>query len=470
MMSEQPTLEARFARQKAAFETQRYPDLLERKRRLRLLRRLVAENQELICTAISVDFGHRSHDETQFAEIIPTLSAIDYHLKKMPGWLRPERRLSHWTFWPSRAAVHYQPKGVAGIIVPWNYPLYLATGPLISALTAGNHAMIKMSEATPEFSACFASLVARYFDSSLVTVVEGDVDVAVAFGQLPFDHLLFTGSTTVGKAVMRAAAEHLTPVTLELGGKSPAFIGPRAPIKEAAERIAFAKGMNAGQTCVAPDYVLVQEDQAAAFIEHYKQAMAGFYADYIENPDYSAVVNDRQRKRLLSWFNEAVKAGAKWHAPWTLADDWQKQIKLPPLVITDAPDNTALMQEEIFGPWLPLVTYRQEADAIAYINARPRPLALYYFGYDARTRETLLAETHSGGMVVNNALVHVAYDQLPFGGIGPSGMGAYHGFEGFQTFSHARAVVRHGRLSAIPLIFPPFGRGVHKLMQRLVGR
>lgn len=469
-MSDQSTLDTRFERQKAAFETQRYADLLERKRRLRLLRRLVAENQELICTAIAADFGHRSHDETLFAEIIPTLSTIDYHLRKLPKWMRPERRLSHWTFLPSRAAVHYQPKGVVGIIVPWNYPLYLATGPLVSALAAGNHAMIKMSEATPEFAKCFANLIARYFDASLVTVVEGDVEVAVAFGQLPFDHLLFTGSTTVGKAVMRAAAEHLTPVTLELGGKSPAFIGARAPLAESARRIAFAKGMNAGQTCVAPDYVLVQEDQAAAFIEHYKQAMAHFYPDYRDNPDYSAVVNERQRKRLLTWLKEAEAQGAQWHAPWPLADDWQKQPKLPPLLVTGAPDSTTLMQEEIFGPWLPVVTYRQEADAIAYINARPRPLALYYFGYQRSTRDALITDTHSGGLMTNNALVHVAYDQLPFGGIGPSGMGAYHGFEGFQTFSHARSVVQHGRLSAIPLIFPPFGRGVHKLMQRLVGR
>lgn len=469
-MTELTTLHTRWQRQRTAYDAQPYPDERERKRRLRLLRRLVAENQDMICAAIAEDFGHRSHDETQLLEVTPTLTAVDYHLRRITGWMRPKRRLSHWTFWPSRAAVHHQPKGVVGIIVPWNYPLYLATGPLIGALTAGNHAMVKMSEHTPAFARCFAQLIERYFDPGIVTVVEGDVDVAVAFGQLPFDHLLFTGSTAVGKQVMAAAAKHLTPVTLELGGKSPVLVSRQAPLAEAARRIAFGKGMNAGQTCIAPDYVLVHESQIDAFTLHYLAAMKDFYPDYVNNDDYSAVVNATHRRRLLAWLDEAVAAGAVLHGQEALSDTWREQIKLPPLVVQQAPEHVQLMQDEIFGPWLPVVTYRQEADAVAYINARPRPLALYYFGHDAAMVERLLHDTHSGQLMVNNTVVQAAYDQLPFGGIGASGMGAYHGFEGFQTFSHARSVVQHGRFSTLPLIFPPFGRPVHRALQWLIGR
>lgn len=469
MNTDRKTLRLLFEQQRQAFQTDlnnsQKVDLAARKSRLRMLRRLLVENQELLCQALSDDFGHRSAGETEMAEVLPSLMGIDHVLRHLPGWMKSDRRWSSPVFWPGRAEVRYQPKGVVGIMVPWNYPLYLACGPAVDALAAGNRVMIKMPEATPRFSACFAEMIQRYFDPGVLTVILGEVGIAQAFARLPLDHLLFTGSTAVGRLIMKAAAENLTPVTLELGGKSPAFVGVQSDLRAAAERIAFGKGLNAGQTCVAPDYALVPEYRVDAFLKHFRRAVERMYPDYLNNPDYSTIINDEQRQRLLAWLNAAESEGAKLHLPEGLPEDWRTRAKLPLLAVTGATVESALLQEEIFGPWLPIVTYRQEEEAIQFMRERPNPLALYVFSNSIRTQENILVQVPSGGAMVNNTLVHIAHTQLPFGGVRESGMGHYHGEEGFRTFSHARSVVHHGRFSTLPLVFPPYGRWVHRLLR-----
>ncbi|MCH8551760.1 MAG: coniferyl aldehyde dehydrogenase [Natronospirillum sp.] len=469
-MSDPTDLQQRFEAQKAAFARDLAahggPPLAVRKSRLRLLRRLVAENQDWLCERLAEDFGHRSHDETRLAEILPTLLGIDHVLRRLHRWMRPSKRRTPWLLQPIRAEVRYQPKGVVGIIVPWNYPLSLAAGPLLDALAAGNRVMIKMPEALPGFSAGLAQLIERYFEPDVVTVVEGDVAVAQAFSALPFDHLLFTGSTTVGRQVMAAAAKNLTPVSLELGGKSPAFVAASANLRLAARRIAFAKGLNAGQTCVAPDYVLVPEHRCGAFIEHFVAAVREFWPEYQTNEDYTAVINRHHNERLCALLEAAEAGGAKLHGIDHLPKDWLQDRRLPVVALTDVPADSALLEEEIFGPWLPIVTYRQEAEGIAFMRDRPLPLALYYFGTDRKSREDVICAMPSGGVTVNNALLHSAHPQLPFGGIGPSGMGAYHGIEGFRTFSHARSVIYSGRMSSLNWLYPPYGRQVHQWVRR----
>jgi coniferyl-aldehyde dehydrogenase len=359
--------------------------------------------------------------------------------------------------------VVYQPLGVVGVIVPWNYPLYLAVGPMVGALAAGNRVMLKLSESTPATGLLLKELLARIFPEDLVCVVLGEADVGVAFSRLPFDHLLFTGSTSVGKHVMRAAAENLTPVTLELGGKSPAIVSRDVPLKDAAERIAFGKTLNAGQTCVAPDYVLVPEDRVGAFVEAYRQAVKGFYPTLADNADYTAIINERQLARLNGYVSDATSKGALLIP---LFEQGQGR-RMPHSVLLNVSDEMTVMQDEIFGPLLPIVPYRDLEQAFAYINQRPRPLALYYFGYDKREQHRVLHETHSGGVCLNDTLLHVAQDDMPFGGIGPSGMGHYHGHEGFLTFSKAKGVLIKQRFNAARLIYPPYGRSIQKLIQKL---
>jgi coniferyl-aldehyde dehydrogenase len=306
-------------------------------------------------------------------------------------------------------------------------------------------------------------LFARIFPEDLVCVVLGEADVGVAFSRLRFDHLLFTGATSVGKHVMRAAAENLTPVTLELGGKSPAIVSRDVPLKDAAERIAFGKTLNAGQTCVAPDYVLVPEDRVGGFVEAYRQAVSGFYPTLADNPDYTAIINDRQLARLNGYISDATSKGALLIP---LFDQGQGR-RMSHSLLLNVSDDMTVMQDEIFGPVLPIVPYTDLDQAFAYINQRPRPLALYYFGYDKREQQRVLHETHSGGVCLNDTLLHVAQDDMPFGGIGASGMGHYHGHEGFLTFSKAKGVLIKQRFNAAKLIYPPYGKAIQKLIQKL---
>ncbi|MBJ7372444.1 MAG: coniferyl aldehyde dehydrogenase [Pseudomonas sp.] len=457
------TLDRQFQAQRAAYAANPMPPAAQRQQWLKALRDLLSAERQALIDAISADFSHRSADETLLAELMPSLHGIHYASRHLKKWMKPSRRKVGVAFQPASAKVVYQPLGVVGVIVPWNYPLYLAVGPMVGALAAGNRVMLKLSESTPATGLLLKELLARIFPEDLVCVVLGEADVGVAFSRLPFDHLLFTGSTSVGKHVMRAAAENLTPVTLELGGKSPAIVSRDVPLKDAAERIAFGKTLNAGQTCVAPDYVLVPEDRVGAFVEAYRQAVKGFYPTLADNADYTAIINERQLARLNGYVSDATSKGALLIP---LFEQGQGR-RMPHSVLLNVSDEMTVMQDEIFGPLLPIVPYRDLEQAFAYINQRPRPLALYYFGYDKREQHRVLHETHSGGVCLNDTLLHVAQDDMPFGGIGPSGMGHYHGHEGFLTFSKAKGVLIKQRFNAARLIYPPYGTSIQKLIQKL---
>ena len=457
------TLDRQFQAQRVAYAANPMPPAAQRQQWLSALRDLLSAERQALIEAISADFSHRSADETLLAELMPSLHGIHYARRHLKKWMKPSRRKVGMAFQPASAKVIYQPLGVVGVIVPWNYPLYLAVGPMVGALAAGNRVMLKLSESTPATGLLLKQLLARIFPEDLVCVVLGEADVGVAFSQLPFDHLLFTGSTSVGKHVMRAAAQNLTPVTLELGGKSPAIVSRDVPLKDAAERIAFGKTLNAGQTCVAPDYVLVPEDRVGAFVEAYRQAVQGFYPTLADNADYTAIINERQLARLNGYVSDATSKGALLIP---LFEQGQGR-RMPHSVLLNVTDEMTVMQDEIFGPLLPIVPYRDLEQAFSYINQRPRPLALYYFGYDNREQNRVLHETHSGGVCLNDTLLHVAQDDMPFGGIGPSGMGHYHGHEGFLTFSKAKSVLIKQRFNAARLIYPPYGTSIQKLIQKL---
>ena len=470
-MYDDTPLGARFARLHAAARAMPEVPVTLRLLRLRTLDRLLRDNSEAFIDAVRQDFGHRSPAETRLLELFPSYAAIRHAQKGVHGWMRPRRvGVSVW-FQPAGAEIRHQPLGAVGIVVPWNYPLFLAVAPLVGALAAGNRVMIKMSEYTPATSALFARLIAKAFDPDEVTVVEGDAGVGQAFVQLPFDHLLFTGATSVGREVMRAAATNLTPLTLELGGKSPAVVGPGADLEHAAERIIVGKLLNAGQTCVAPDYVLLPAGQEDAFIAAARRVVAACYPALATTPDYTTIASERHFTRLAGLLEEARSLGAELVelAPGVAPDPSSR--RLPPYAVLGGSEAMRLMHDEIFGPLLPIVPYAPEAGidaAIDYINARPRPLALYVFEDDRRRVERVLARTVSGGVTVNDTLLHVAQDGLPFGGVGPSGMGRYHGFAGFAALSAQKSVFRQSRFSGIGLFKPPYGGLFERLMRILL--
>lgn len=459
-------LEPLLGAQRAAYRSNPMPAAEQRRAWLKALRELILSEQQALIDAVSSDFSNRAANETLLAEIMPSLHGIDYASKRLGKWMKPSRRSVGVAFQPASAKVVYQPLGVVGVIVPWNYPLYLAFGPLIGALAAGNRVMIKMSESTPATSQLVKDLLAKVFPADLVSVVLGEADVGQAFSRLPFDHLVFTGATSIGKHVMRAAADNLVPVTLELGGKSPAIVSADVPLQDAAERIAFGKTMNAGQTCVAPDYVLVPQERVEGFIAAYRSVVQRFYPTLANNPDYTAIINERQLNRLKGYISDAQSKGAQVIP--LLGDDQGRRMSHS--LVLNVSDDMKLMQDEIFGPLLPIVPYQRIEDAFAYVNDRPRPLALYYFGYDKAEQQRVLHETHSGGVCLNDTLLHVAQDDMPFGGVGPSGMGHYHGHEGFLTFSKAKGVFIKQRFNAAKFIYPPYGTGIQKLINKLFVR
>ena len=451
------------ADQRAAAVREGTPGAAQRRADLDKLLKAVLANQVAIAEAIAADFGHRSPVETALAEVYTTVDTIRHARRHLRRWMRPRRRPVGLPFLPARARVVYQPLGVVGIISPWNYPFYLALSPLVGALAAGNRAMIKPSELVPRTAELIQSLIADTFAEEQVAVVTGGVTLGEVMAGLPFDHLLFTGSTRVGRLVMRAAAENLTPVTLELGGKSPAIVSASVPLGDAAERIAFGKCMNAGQTCVAPDYVLVPRERVEDFVGAYREAVQRLYPSLADNPDYTSIINARQLARLQDYLDDARTKDA--HVVPLFAEAQQR--RMPHCLLLNTTDDMRVMQEEIFGPLLPIVPYADLDEALAYINARPRPLALYYFGYDRDEQQRVLQTTHSGGVCLNDSLLHVAQDDLPFGGIGPSGMGHYHGHEGFLTFSKAKGVFIKQRFNAARLIYPPYGKWWQKLIYTL---
>ncbi|MGS3184967.1 coniferyl aldehyde dehydrogenase [Aeromonas taiwanensis] len=442
------------------------PSLTERRTRLTQLKGALLAHKQALCDALALDYGQRSGYDSLITDILPCVMQINYSLKRLKGWMRPERRHPGLLLAPARVEVHYQPLGVVGIMVPWNFPVMLSLGPLIGAIGAGNRAMIKLSEFTPRTNAVLRTLLGEVFADDEVMVIEGDAELAAAFSALPFDHLVFTGSTAVGRRVMAAAAPHLTPLTLELGGKSPCLVAPDMPMALAVERMIFGKSLNAGQICVAPDYVLLPRGQEQAFIEAYRSHFTRLYPKGLASPDYGSVVNAQQYARLTAWLDEARQAGAQVHPCTSPARD-DSAHRLAPHLLTEVPDHCQVMQQEIFGPLLPIVPYDSLDEAIAYVAARPRPLALYLMSLDEPLQRRLIRETHAGGMAINESLFQAAADDAPFGGIGPSGMGHYHGREGFLTFSKAKTVLRRGRFSPGGLIHPPYRRWYQRLMMAL---
>jgi coniferyl-aldehyde dehydrogenase len=385
--------------------------------------------------------------------------------------MKPRRVTPTWFLLPARARVMYQPLGVVGVIGAWNYPLLLSLSPLVGALAAGNHVMVKPSEIAPRSAALMARILAERFAPERVAVVTGGPDVAAAFSALPFDHLIFTGSTRVGRLVMRAAAENLTPVTLELGGKSPAIVHDSYALGTAAERIMAGKLYNAGQTCVAPDYVLVPRAHLGAFRDTLERTARQLYPSLVANADYTRIATPAHWRRLTALVDEASSRGASITTVNPAGESFTVENRVfPPTIVVAAPDDAGVMDEEIFGPILPLVPYDTLDDAIAYVNARPRPLALYYFDGEGRRVRRVLEETTSGGVTVNDVVFHLGQDNLPFGGVGPSGMGHYHGFDGFQTFSKMKGVMIQSRWSPLSLVRPPYGRRARAVIQRLLAR
>lgn len=465
-----PLLDDILAGQRAAFLRAGPPTLAERKADLRKLRSAILAHREQIERALDDDFGHRSRHETALMEIMPVVQGIDYLSRRLRRFMRPERRHVALTFQFASARVEYQPLGVIGIVSPWNYPLGLALMPLATAIAAGNRAMIKPSEMTPQTSALMAAMLGGIFPQEQVAVVPSDAEVGAAFTALPFDHLLFTGSTRVGKMVMRTAAENLVPVTLELGGKSPVIVAPGHVNDATASGIAFGKFANAGQTCIAPDYLLVHADEVEPFRAAFDRAVSTLYPQGATSPDYTSIINERHFARLNGLIEDAAAKGARVVPLGRQAGEPEARAHtLSPTLILDLTDDMDIMQEEIFGPVLPVVTYQDLDEAIAYVNARPRPLALYFFGGDDADRRKVVSRTTSGNLGINNTLMHYAQDDLPFGGVGPSGMGAYHGIEGFRTMSHAKGVYVQGRWNTANLLRAPFGR-LADTMLRLILR
>ena len=449
------SLAATLATLRAAWLKQR-PDFAQRRADLDRLAAAIKARREAIVEAINADFGRRAAVETLAADVMVTLEEIKHVRKHLRAWMKPKRAPINALFLPARGEIRYLPLGVVGIVAPWNYPFQLAVIPLVDAIAAGNHVMLKPSEFTPRTSALIRELCAEVFPADRVAVIEGDAAVGAAFTALPFDHLLFTGSTAVGRKVMAAAAPNLVPVTLELGGKSPALIAPDYDLVHAAERIATGKLFNAGQTCVAPDYVLVPEAKREAFIEAFFAAVAKRLPSLGDNPDLTCVINPRQSQRLREWLDDAKQRGVaiRQHAP----DDGHSAPGeiIPPTVLVDPPDEARVMQEEIFGPLLPVKGYRTHDEALAYILGRDRPLAFYPFDRDRTRLDRTLDTVVAGSVCVNDTLIQFGQHELPIGGVGASGMGHYHGHQGFLTFSKAMPVMRQARLNGMALFDQPY--------------
>ncbi|WP_019029983.1 aldehyde dehydrogenase family protein [Colwellia piezophila] len=458
-----------FSDQKNYFAQNIYPSYQQRITDLNKLKRLLIDNQQAFIDAMSEDFGHRSADDSKLGDILSTVMGINYTIKRLKRWMKKEKKHVGLLFQPAKAYVIYQPKGVIGIIAPWNYPVFLSFGPLTAALAAGNTAMIKMSEFTPNTTALLAELLSNYFAKEQVAIVSGDAKMAANFSRLAFDHMFFTGSTAVGKLVMKSAADNLVPVTLELGGKSPTIIDDDIDIKTAVARLILGKTLNSGQTCVAPDYILCPKAKVESLVQALTTRYQAMYPSINDNVDCTSIINDGQKSRLDKLLEDARAKGANLIPLVANSDSRadEKLRKIPLTVITNTTDDMLVMQEEIFGPLLPIIGYEDINEAIAYVNKNARPLALYICSFNKEFQQNILLKTHAGGVCINDAAFHVANDDLPFGGVGASGMGQYHGAEGFKTFSHAKSVLARGRISFTSLLFPPFGKKIHQLVYKL---
>lgn len=465
-----PELGELLDRQKRAFAADMNPDRKTRDERLARLDRLIQRDGDRLAEMINRDFGTRSPTMTAVVETVMLRAAIRHTRRNLKSWMKPRRVHTAMMFMPGRCRLLRQPLGVVGIIGAWNYPLQLTLSPLVDAIAAGNRAMVKPSELAPIFAAGLKESFDEFFAPDEVAIVTGDAEIGKAFSALPFDHLVFTGSTQIGRMVALAAAKNLTPVTLELGGKSPTIIDSSVDMKVAADRLVWGKLLNCGQTCVAPDYALVPRASVTPLIEALRKAVAKQYPTIAANPDYTSIVSTRHFERLQALVEEAKARGAKAielnPANETIAAAGRK---LAPTLLLDVTDDMRVMQEEIFGPLLPIVPYDSLDEAIAYVNARARPLALYWFGTDSGNRDKVLNGTISGGVAINDTMMHVVQDGLPFGGVGPSGQGAYHGEHGFRQFSKEKPVFIQSRLSSGPLLYPPYN-AFTKLLLRVLAR
>ncbi|MEN3746517.1 coniferyl aldehyde dehydrogenase [Sphingomonas sp. HF-S3] len=459
-------------RQSSAFMAELPVSIEARRDRLRRAIAMMSDNADRFCDALSEDFGHRSREQSMITDIVASISPLKHALKHVGKWSKPQRRpvIFPLGLLGARASVEYQPKGVVGVIAPWNFPINLVMSPLAGVFAAGNRAMVKTSEFTPVVAALFEEVAARYFPVEEVAFVSGGAEVGKAFSELPFDHLLFTGATGIGRHILHAAADNLTPVTLELGGKSPVLVGRSADLSQATERVVLGKMMNAGQICLAPDYMLVPAEREDEVVQGLTRAASSLYPTLLGNPDYTSIINDRHFERLSNWIDDARAKGADVIRVDPANEDFagSNARKMPLHIIRGATDDMTVMQEEIFGPILPVRRYDRIDDAIAEVNRRDRPLALYYFGTDADERRRVLDRTISGGVTTDDVIFHVSMEELPFGGIGPSGMGAYHGRAGFETFSHARSIYRQPRIDVAKLagLKPPYGAATRKAIAR----
>jgi coniferyl-aldehyde dehydrogenase len=457
-----------FAKQKAAYAKQPFPSVQQRRADLDKLSAVLVKYKDQLATAIDQDFSSRSKDETLLAEILVTLEGIKYNKKNLKSWMKPSKRHVSSLFAPASNKVLYQPKGVIGIIAPWNYPVQLTVAPLAAALAAGNRAVIKLSEFTPATNLVLKAMFSDAFSEDQVAVVLGEASVGIEFTSLHWDHLIFTGSTMVGRHVMAAAGKNLVPVTLELGGKSPCIITDSASLKGAAESIIFGKATNAGQTCIAPDYLLCPENMLT---DVKKQIAASYQASYPtlkNNKDYTAIINERQFNRLQGLITNAQENGANVEPLNHANEDFSGTRKMPLTLITQATDDMPVMQDEIFGPILPIVTYKSLDEALEYVKARPRPLALYLFSHDKKEQDHVVKTTHAGGVSINDCLTHIAQDDMPFGGVGDSGIGHYHGKEGFLSLSHAKSIHTKGRFNSGKFVYAPHGRLMHRIIYKFM--
>lgn len=463
-------LNEQLAKMRAAFRAEGTVAYETRIERMDRCIELLVDNQKIICDAINQDFGCRSKHVTTLNDVYSSVKTMQFNKKHLKKWMKPEKRRapSPMNLAGAKSLIYYQPKGVVGIMTPWNFPVNMIFSPLADILGAGNRCMIKPSEFTPAFAEAIQGLFARYFKPEEITVVTGGPEVGAAFAGLPLDHIIFTGATGIGKLVMKAASENLVPVTLELGGKSPTFVSESADIEQAAEKIILGKTMNAGQICVSPDYCFVPAGKLDAFIAACKGIVARHFPRIVDNPDFVAVINQRHFERLNSYLDDARAKGARIEEINPAGESWSDPAihKMPVHLIIEPRDDMLCMQNEIFGPILNIKPYSSFQSCVDYVNAQPRPLAMYYFGKDKQELQRLIDDTIAGGMTVNDIGMHVGCNDIPFGGIGPSGMGSYHGYEGFRTFSHAKSVFKQGFIDFGKLggTLPPYGERFEKVM------
>ena len=467
-------MEAVLRKQRAAHHQMRPEPLALRKDRIQRAMKLLTDHADDLCKVMAADFGNRSPHQSMITDIAGTVNFGKYCLKHMDKWSRPEKRHVQFPLGllGAKAEVRYEPKGVVGILSPWNFPVNLSFGPLMQIFAAGNRAMIKPSEFTEKTSLLTKELVEEYFTPDECAVFTGGPEVAAAFSELPFDHLIFTGSTATGRKVMESAAKNLVSVTLELGGKSPVFLGESADFAKAGERVALGKMLNAGQICLAPDYLYVPESKQDEAIHGVWQGTANMYPTLLDNEDYASVVTDRHFDRLQELVADARDKGAEVIEVNPGNEDFSNTNarKMPLTILKNVNDDMRAMQEEIFGPVLPVKTYRHIDEAIDYVNDHDRPLGLYFFGQDSDEREKVLSRTISGGVTINDVIFHVSMEDLPFGGVGPSGMGSYHGVEGFREFSHARSIYTQPKIDVAKLggFKPPYGPATEKAVKTMM--